>query len=219
MSASASFPQNIEKWLKVLSVFWEVFDLWKKTEKTKSCIEDPNYVETRKAIQTFERRFKFYLLFSVFYGLIFLNYIDIITPGGVYGGYHLWLSMMYFFPFVALTLSFPRNWQLTIGLGLVASLMNDVFYGLVRNFMTGPYDLAQYYTLWLTPSGATLFQLNLGFAIIPVFSWMMALSIYGRIVLVYFLVRVWKAQGKVRCLSEGCQKRVLFRIGGKTVSI
>ena len=130
--------------------------MWKKTEETKTCIEDPNYVETRKAIKTFERRFKFYLLFSVFYGLIFLNYIDIITPGGVYGGYHLWLSVMYFFPFVALTLSFPRNWQLTLGLGLVASLMNDVFYGLIKNFVTGPYDLTQYYTLWLTPSGATL---------------------------------------------------------------
>ena len=193
--------------------------MWKKTKKPeKTCVEDPNYIETIKAMQTFERRFKLYLFFSVFYGLVFLNYIDIITPGGVYGGYHLWLSVMYFFPFVALTLSFPRNWQLTVGLGLVASLMNDVFYGLIRSLI-GPYDLTRYYTLWLIPGNATLFELNLGFTVIPVLSWMMALSIYGRIVIVYFLLRVWKAQAKIRCLNQPQTKRTLFKIGNKTVSI
>ena len=188
-------------------VLCEVADLWKKTEKSeKTCIEDPSYFETIKTMQTFERRFKLYLAFSIFYGLIFLNYIDIITPGGIYGGYHLWLSIMYFFPFIALTLSFPRNWQLTVGLGLIVSLMNDVFYGLIRN-LVGPYDLTRYYTLWLIPGNATLFEFNLGFAVLPVYSWMMALSIYGRIVIVYVLLRTWKAQAKVRCLTEMPKKR------------
>ncbi len=198
----------------------EVADLLKKAEKPeKTCVEDPRHVETRKTIQTFERRFKLYLFFSVFYGLVFLNYIDIITPGGVYGGYHLWLSVMYFFPFIALTLSFLRNWQLTVGLGLVASLMNDVFYGLIRNFISGPYDLTRYYTLWLIPSNAPLFHLNLGFAVIDITSWMMALSIYARIIAVYFLLKAWKAQAKIRCLNEPQTKKTLFRIRGRTVSI
>jgi hypothetical protein len=182
------FGRNWEKWMMKFSFLflWEVIDLWKLTGKSeKTCVEDPNYIETRKAVQTFERRFKLYMFFSVFYGLIFLNYIDIITPGGAFGGYHLWLTFMYFFPFIALTLSFPKNWQLTFGLGLVASLMNDVFYGLIKNFIDGPYDLTRYYTLWLIPGNATLFELNLGFTVIPVLSWMMALSIYGRIVIVY----------------------------------
>ena len=193
--------------------------MWKKTEQSKTCIEDPKHIETRKTIQIFERRFKLYLFFSVIYGLIFLNYIDIITPGGVYGGYHVWLSAMYFFPFIMLTLSFPKNWQLAIGLGFIASLMNDVFYGLFRNLISGPYDLTRYYTLWLVPTNVPLFHLNLGFAVVQVTSWMMALSIYGRIVAVYFLIRAWRAQAKIRCLNEVPTKRILFRLRGRTVSI
>jgi hypothetical protein len=175
----------------------------------KSCVEDPRYVETRKTILSFNKRFNLYVVFSVLYGLVFLNYIDIITPGGAFGGYHLWLTIMYFFPFVALTISFPRNWQLAVGLGLVASLMNDVFYGLARNFV-GPFDLATYYNHWLIPGGAALFQLNLGFSVITVFSWMMALSIYARIVIVYFLLKAWRGQAKIRCLQEGPKKNKGF---------
>ena len=126
-------------------------------ESNKTCIEDPRYVETRKTVQAFERRFNRYILFSVFYGLIFLNYIDVMVPGSNDSGYHLWLTIMYFLPFIALTISSPRNWQLTIGLGLVASLMNDVFYGVARNLMGVPLDLTRYYSLWLIPSNATLF--------------------------------------------------------------
>jgi hypothetical protein len=87
--------------------FLRRFFVVKNSEKT--CIEDPRYVETRKTIQSFNKRFNLYLVFSVLYGLVFLNYIDIITSGGAFGGYHLWLTIMYFFPFTALTLSFPRN--------------------------------------------------------------------------------------------------------------
>ena len=182
--------------------------MWKQTKKSeKTCIEDPNYVEIRKTMQTFERRFKFYVFFSVFYGLVFLNYIDIITPGGAFGGYHLWLTIMYFFPFMVLTVSFPRNWQLTVGLGLVASLMNDVFYGLISNLMGGSIDLTRCYNHWLVPGNATLFEFNLGFTVLPVYSWMMALSIYGRIIIVYVLLRTWKAQAKIRCLTEMPKKR------------
>jgi hypothetical protein len=137
-------------------------------------------------------KFYFYLIFAFLYGVIFLNYIDLITPGGVYSGYHLWLSFMYFLPFVIL-ITCRKNWALVVGLGLIASLMNDVFYGVVGFFMGAPINLAQYYNLWLIPSNATLFQLNLGFVIIPVFSWMMAFSIYARVILVFFLLRGWKS--------------------------
>lgn len=114
---------------------------------------------------------------------------------------------MYFFPFVALTIFDFRNWQLTVGLGLVASLMNDVFYGLVKFLVGIPIDLVRYYGLWLIPSGTLLFNLNLGFTDIPVYSWMMALSIYGRIALIFLLLWTWKAQAKIRCLNEPPKKR------------
>ena len=182
----------------------EIF-LVKDSEKT--CTEDHQLDETRTIIQAFNKKFNLFVVFSIFYGLIFLNYIDIIIPGGVYGGYHLWLSIMYFFPFVALTIFFPKNWRLSIGLGLLASLMNDVFYGVVRNLISGPYDLIRYYTLWLIPGNENLFQLNLGFIVIPVFSWMMAISIYARIIVVPFLLKTWKDQAKIRCLKEASTKK------------
>jgi hypothetical protein len=115
--------------------------------------------------------------------------------------------VMYFFPFATISMLFPRNLQLTVGLGLVVSLMNDVFYGIVVNVMGLHLDLVWYYNRWLLPGNALLFQLNLGFAVIPVFSWMIALSIYVRIIAVYFLLRIWRAQAKIRCLNEAQTKK------------
>jgi hypothetical protein len=139
-------------------------------------------------------------VFAIVYGFVFINYIDVLSGG--YEGYHLWLVIMYFFPFATLSMLFPRNLQLTIGLGLLVSLMNDVFYGVVRNLMGVPYDLTVYYNHWLIPGNATLFQLNLGFTVIPVVSWMMALSIYIRIIAVFILLRIWTVQAKTRYLNQ-----------------
>ena len=74
-------------------------------------------------------RFGLLVGFAVVYGLIFVNYIDLITNGSGQGCYHLWLVFMYFLPFVGFSFLNIKNWQLTLGLGLTASLMNDVFYG------------------------------------------------------------------------------------------
>lgn len=177
----------------------------------KTCIEDPRYVETRKTIASFEKKFKLYIISAFIYGLVFINYIDVITIGSSESGYHFWLSLMYFFPFIGLSLAFVKNWQLSMGLGFLASLMNDVFYGLVSNLMGVPRDLSRYYSLWLIPSNTQLFSLNLGFAVIPVFSWMMALSIYLRIPLIYLLLKSWKTQAKIRCLTEPPKQSVLTR--------
>jgi hypothetical protein len=124
------------------------------------------------------------VLFSVVYGVVFINYIDIASPVPS-NGYHLWLVIMYFLPFVGFTLLNPRNWELTLGLGLMASLMNDVFYGALK-YLAGSLSIGvnTYYSLWLVPQSTLLFNLNLGFTTIPVFSWMMALSIYLRIAVV-----------------------------------
>jgi CheY-like chemotaxis protein len=153
-----------------------------------------------KSTKDFNKKVIFYLVFAVVYGFVFINYIDVISGG--YEGYHLWLVIMYFFPFATLSMFFPRNLQLTIGLGLLVSLMNDVFYGLIRNFFIGPYDLTRYYTLWLIPSNAHLFNLNLGFTVIPILSWMMALSIYLRIIAVLILLRIWFVPAKIRYLNQ-----------------
>ena len=153
-----------------------------------------------KSTKDFNKKFILYLVFAVVYGFVFINYIDVLSGG--YEGYHLWLVIMYFFPFATLPMLFPRNLELTIGLGLLVSLMNDVFYGVVKNLMGFPYDLTAYYNHWLIPSGATLFQLNLGFTVFPVFSWMMALSIYIRIIVVIILLRIWYVQAKIRSINQ-----------------
>jgi len=135
-----------------------------------------------------QNKLSFLFIFAVIYGLVFINYIDIITDGYSQKGYHLWLVLMYFLPFAILSVINLKNWKLTIGLGLVVSIMNDVFYGLIRNLIGAPYDLSQYYNRWLLSGDTVLFSLNLGFATIPVQSWMMALSIYLRIAVVFFLL-------------------------------
>jgi CheY-like chemotaxis protein len=153
-----------------------------------------------KAAKEFNRKFVFYLIFAVVYGIVFINYIDVISGG--YEGYHLWLVIMYFFPFAVLSMFFPRNLILTLGLGLLVSLMNDLFYGPIRNLMGFPLDLNWYYNNWLIPSDTVLFQLNLGFTVMPVYSWMMALSIYLRMIAVFILLTVWFIRAKTRYINQ-----------------
>ncbi len=134
------------------------------------------------------------------YGLIFINYIDLVYSGE---GYHLWLIVMYFFPFFGLSaMTFRRNFRLTLALGLIASLMNDLVYSTMGNLMFGShYDLARYFSLWLIPSNAVIFKLNFGFTLVNVYSWMMAVSIYVRIFLIFVLIRAWKIRAEARCID------------------
>jgi hypothetical protein len=138
-----------------------------------------------------EGKLRLLVVFAVFYGVLFINYIDVFSSGASYG-YHLWLVFMYFLPFVGFSMLNLKNVELTLGLGLLASLMNDVFYGAVRSLFGLPLDLHWYYNLWLIPQSTVLFTLNLGFATVPVFSWMMALSIYVRVGVVVGLLWHWK---------------------------
>lgn len=168
-------------------------------QQKEACIEKLSSFET-KSIQALNRKFSLYLIFAVVYGFVFVNYIDVMSYS--YMGYHLWLIIMYFFPFIVLTIFSSKNWQLTIGLGLIVSLMNDLFYGVVRNVLGSPLNLNWYYNAWLIPGNTTLFSLNLGFTVITVISWMMAISIYARIGAVFFLLRSWRAQAKLKCTNQ-----------------
>jgi hypothetical protein len=128
------------------------------------------------------------MTYSVIYGLILINYIDI---GLSAYAFHVWLIAMYFAPFVVFSILHPEDWKLAVSLGFLSSLMNDVFYGPVKYLVGKPIDLHNYYTLWLIPLNEPLFCLDFGFFHIRVFSWMMALSIYSRMILIYLLIRKW----------------------------
>lgn len=136
-----------------------------------------------------------YILFSIVYGLVFINYIDISNTLSInhVNGYHLWLTMMYFLPFSILTIyKLRRNWKLMVGLGLISSLMNDIFYGLIFQLFSSNLSLSWYYSNWLYPQSTQLFNLDLGLVLIPVYSWSMAISIYLRIVVIYILLRKYR---------------------------
>jgi hypothetical protein len=148
------------------------------------------------------KKFKLYIVLAIIYGIVFINYIDIVFSGGATGGYHLWLIPMYFFPFFALSaLSLRRNYRLTLALGLIASLMNDIFYGPIKYLFGIVPDVNRYLINWLIPTNTHLFELNLGFTVIHVYSWMMAASIYARIVLILVLLRAWKIRADEKCVD------------------
>lgn len=176
----------------------------KKPQTTKQTIADAT--KTKKKL--------FLILFAVVYGLVFINYIDIITNGSSNSGYHLWLVLMYFVPFGILSVLDIKNWKLTLGLGLLASVMNDFFYGLMRTVMGAPLDLGTYYNLWLIPQSKFLFTLNLGFTTIPVESWMMAASIYLRFGAVYALLDGYKHLSNLQLPTYISLRRQKVKVGG-----
>jgi len=134
------------------------------------------------------------LVYSALYGLFHINYIDLIVPGSYIPGYHLWLTMMYFAPFIPILFLYGfDNWELVVSLGLLASLMNDLFYYPVGLILFGiRVDLVEWYKWQLGFKGLDVkWCFNGGFFRIPVSSALMGLSIYARIAAVVFLCWKW----------------------------
>lgn len=134
------------------------------------------------------------LTYSSLYGLIHVNYIDLVTPGSNIPGYHLWLIALYFAPFVPilLVLGFD-DWELLVSMGLIASLMNDLFCYPVGTILFGmSVDLLDWYSFQLGLKGFEVrWSANLGFALIPVSSILMASTICARIALTALILRKW----------------------------
>jgi len=71
-------------------------------------------------------------VYSLLYGLFVINILDLTVRG--FWGYHLFLILLYFLPFLAVGLVVGfEHWKLPLGLGLLTSLMNDLFYGFIGN--------------------------------------------------------------------------------------
>jgi hypothetical protein len=131
------------------------------------------------------------------YGLFVINILDLTVRG--FWGYHLFLILLYFLPFLAVGLVVGfEYWRLLLGLGLLTSLMNDLFYGFIGNALGWThYQLKQWMAWQFGFYGTEVkWYFNGGFFKIPVSSLLMGTSIYARIVAVYFLLRGWwKKQG------------------------
>lgn len=74
--------------------------------------------------------------FAVIYGLLPINWIDLFNPAAP--GYHVWLVIMYMAPFgIVVLLEGVSLLPLALSLGLLASLMNDLFYYPVGDLLFG----------------------------------------------------------------------------------
>ncbi|MBS7641433.1 MAG: hypothetical protein QXE73_00040 [Candidatus Bathyarchaeia archaeon] len=130
--------------------------------------------------------------YSIFYGVFIINLIDLELP--VKGWYHIFLIIMYFCPSILLLALFGlRNWDLALAVGLLISLMNDLFYGPLGNILSVTnYNLLWWYSWqlglygmdqrWIFQGGPLNFRVT---------SFIMGLSIYVRLIAVCILLLEW----------------------------
>ncbi|MEM2523027.1 MAG: hypothetical protein QXW82_07770 [Candidatus Bathyarchaeia archaeon] len=143
-------------------------------------------------------------IFSIIYGLFYINYIDLVVPGSNVPGYHAWLGAAYFISFVPVILIWGvREWKLVLCLGLTASLMNDLFYYPVSLLLFGKApDLYNWYMFQLGFKGFTRsWTFNAGFFTFPMTSLLMGVSIYLRIAIIAALAMKGRVQGKGRWMT------------------
>jgi hypothetical protein len=105
------------------------------------------------------------------------------------------LIALYFAPAYGLfALYGTRDWELYLAIGLLASLMNDLFFypvGELMHLVSG-INLLAWYKLQLGLDGwAVDFWFKGGLFTFPVWSWLMGLSIYLRIITVILLSELW----------------------------
>jgi len=123
------------------------------------------------------------LIYSAIYGLFQVNYIDLIVPGTRYAGYHLWLTTLYFAPFIPL-LFVGVDWKLVLSMGLLVSLINDLlYYPSAILLFDRKVDLWRFYLRQLGLMGWQSPEWNLNFLFFSVkpYSWLMGLTVYIRI--------------------------------------
>ncbi len=132
------------------------------------------------------------VLFSLFYGLVLINWIDLF--GKSVPAYGVWLILTYFAPFfVIMIYEGYDQWPLVLSLGLLVSLANDVGYYFVGNLLFGFHqNLVTWTSGQLGLEGTrTVTFFEAGAFSIRVDSWMMGLSVYLRAVVVFIGLYYW----------------------------
>jgi hypothetical protein len=130
--------------------------------------------------------------FSVIYGLLPINWIDLFNPTAP--GYHVWLVIMYMAPFaIVVLMDGLYQWPLALSLGLVASLMNDLFYYPVGNLFFGMHvDVVSWWQRQLGFDGFQhIFTFQGGIFSFDVTSMVMGASVYLRLLVALVLLYKW----------------------------
>jgi len=134
------------------------------------------------------------LIIAFIYGFISINYIDLIAPCRYVEWYHIWLAVQYFIPFIVINLLYGiGEWEIVGSLGLIVSLMNDLFYYVFGKLILGiNVDLIDWYLFQLGFKGWEYhWWFQGGIFTFPVYSWLMGLSIYLRIITIGLLMHKW----------------------------
>ena len=132
------------------------------------------------------------VLFSAFYGLVLINWIDLF--GKQVPGYGLWLLLTYMAPFgVLIVFEGWSSWALATSLGLLVSLFNDVGYFFIGNLLFGFHEaLGPWIAGQLGFQGTNIVTyFEGGRFVLAVPSWLMGLSIYARAVVVGLILYYW----------------------------
>lgn len=132
------------------------------------------------------------VLFSAFYGLVLINWLDLYGTSAP--AYHVWLILTYMAPFgVLIVFQGLKDWQLALSLGLLVSLMNDVGYFFIGDLLFGFHRaLLPWIEGQLGFQGLqVLFEFQGGAFTIPVTSVLMGLTIYVRIAVVSLILYHW----------------------------
>jgi len=130
--------------------------------------------------------------FAVLYGLLPINWIDLFNPAAP--GYHVWLIIMYMAPFglVVLMEGFSL-FPVAFSLGLLASLMNDLFYYPVGDLFFGmKINVLSWWQGQLGLDGFKhIFTFQGGYFSLDVTSMLLGASVYLRMIVVVFLLYKW----------------------------
>jgi len=135
------------------------------------------------------------VLFSAFYGLVLVNWIDLFATSAP--AYHVWLILTYMAPFgVLVVFQGLKDWQLAVSLGLLVSLMNDVGYFFIGDLLFGFHRaLVPWIEGQLGFRGTeVLFTFQGGAFNFPVTSVLMGVSIYARAAVVALILYSWWRQ-------------------------
>lgn len=131
-------------------------------------------------------------VFTVIYGVLFINLFDCLFPRIL--GYHLLLLIVYVAPYIPLFFMRKINLYNLIWIGVLISLFNDLFFFFIARLLGARnFELLWYYSNWLIPQTTYLGLWDFLFFKLKVYSWTMATSIYARIVFLW-LTKNWRPE-------------------------
>ncbi len=129
-------------------------------------------------------------VFTIFYGVVIVNIYDCVCPRFI--GYHFFLLFVYVLPFIPLLLTRRLSLWNIIWLGIMISLLNDLFFFFIaRALGVRDFSIIWYYGNWLIPRSTYIGRWDFLLFKLDVYSWTMALSIYARLIFLWF-TRDWR---------------------------